>query len=144
MLKDCSYTYTTTQAHQKLTTTRVPTHKTVHNNVYPNHRAPKCFIVYWLLCHKSNQIIFECLSVPFFGPFREDFHQSEDGFSILILTNKIASGKSETGDGNTMPQVFGNRPDKKERTKHNEHVGKQKGANFTIISATLLHKQHVY
>ena len=77
-------------------------------------------------------------------PFREDFHQSEDGFSILILTNKIASGKSETGDGNTMPQVFGNRPDKKERTKHNGHVGKQKGANFTIISATLLHKQHVY
>ena len=84
------------------------------------------------------------MSVPFFGPFQEDFHQSEDGFSILILTNKIASGKSETGDDNTMLQVFGNRPDKKERTKNNEHVGKQKGANFTINPATLLHKQYVY
>ena len=101
-------------------------------------------MVSWFLCHKSNQIIFECLSVPFFGPFWEDFHWSEDGFSILILTNKIASGKSETGDDNTMPQVFGNCPDKKERTKHNGHVGKQKGADFTIMSATLLHKQHVY
>ena len=62
----------------------------------------------------------------------------------MILTNKIASGKSETGDDNTMLQVFGNRPDKKERTKNNEHVGKQKGANFTINPATLLHKQYVY
>ena len=28
--------------------------------------------------------------------------------------------------------------DKKKRTKHNEHVGMQKGANFTIFSTTLL------
>ena len=56
--------------------------------------------------YATNQTrsLFEYFSVPFFGPFREYFHQSEDGFSILILTNKIASGKSET---NTMPQVFG-------------------------------------
>ena len=59
--------------------------------------------------YATNQTrsLFEYLSVPFFGPFWEDFHQIEDGFSILILTNKIASGKSETGDDNTMPQVFG-------------------------------------
>ena len=58
--------------------------------------------------YATNQTrsLFECLSVTFFGPFR----QSEDGFSILILTNKIASGKSETGDDNTMPQVFGAQP----------------------------------
>ena len=141
MLKDCSYTCTTTQAHKKLTTASVPTHKTVHNHVYPNHRDPKCFMVYWFLCHKSTFWTFVC---NFLWSFSRDFHQSEDGFSISILTNKIASGKSETGDDNTTPQVFGNRPDKKERTKHNEHVGKQKGANFTIISATLLHKLHVY
>ena len=101
----------------------------------------------WLIdSHATNQTrsLFECFFVPLFVPFREDYHQSEDGFSTLILTNKIASGKSETGDDNTMPKVFGNRPDKKKRTTHNEHVGKQKGANFTIISATLLHKQHVY
>ena len=54
----------------------------------------------------KTKSLFECLSVTFFGPFR----QSEDGFSILILTNKIASGKSETGDDNTMPQVFGAQP----------------------------------
>ena len=93
----------------------------------------------WFIApYATNQTrsVFECLSVPFFGPFCEGFHQSEDGFSILILTNKIASDKSETGDDNTMPQVFANRPNKKERTKHNEHVGKQKGAR--------LKKQHVY
>ena len=28
--------------------------------------------------------------------------------------------------------------DKKKRTKRNEHVGMQKGANFTIFSTTLL------
>ena len=28
--------------------------------------------------------------------------------------------------------------DKKKRTKRNEHVGMQKGANFTIVSTTLL------
>ena len=28
--------------------------------------------------------------------------------------------------------------DKKKRTKRNEHVGKQKGADFTIVSTTLL------
>ena len=95
MLKYCSYTCTTTQTHKKLTTASVPTHKTVHNNVYPNHRDPKCFMVY-----------FECLSVPFFVPFREDYHQSEDGFSTLILTNKIASGKSETGDDDTAVQCL--------------------------------------
>ena len=57
--------------------------------------------------YATNQTrsLFECLSVPFFGPFGEDFHQSEDGFSTLILTNKIVSDKSETGDDNTMPHV---------------------------------------
>ena len=29
-------------------------------------------------------------------------------------------------------------PDKKERTKRNEHVGMQKDANFTVLSTTLL------
>ena len=29
-------------------------------------------------------------------------------------------------------------PDKKERTKHNEHIGMQKDANFTVLSTTLL------
>ena len=65
---------------------------------------------FWFIdSHATNQTrsLFECLSVPFVVPFREDYHQSEDGFSTLILTNKIASGKSETGDDNTMPQVFG-------------------------------------
>ena len=86
--------------------------------------------------YATNQTrsLFECLSVPFFGPFGEDFHQSEDGFSTLILTNKIVSDKSETGDDNTMPHVLGNRPEKKERTKHNEHIKMQKGANFSISS----------
>ena len=68
---------------------------------------------FWFIdSHATNQTrsLFECLSVPFFVPFREDYHQSEDGFSTLILTNKIASGKSETGDDNTMPQVFGAQP----------------------------------
>ena len=68
---------------------------------------------FWFIdSHAINQTrsLFECLSVPFFVPFREDYHQSEDGFSTLILTNKIASGKSETGDDNTMPQVFGAQP----------------------------------
>ena len=74
------------------------------------------------------------MSAPLFVPFGEDFHQSEDGFSTLILTNKIASGKSETGDDNTMLHVLGNRPEKKERTKHNEHIEMLKGANFTIGS----------
>ena len=74
------------------------------------------------------------MSVPFFGPFGEDFYQSEGGFSILILTNKIASGKSETGDDNTMLHVLGNCPEKEERTKYNEHIEMQKGANFTIGS----------
>ena len=57
--------------------------------------------------YATNQTrsLFECLSVPFFGPFGEDFHQSEDGFSTLILTNKIVSDKSETGDDNTMLHV---------------------------------------
>ena len=31
-----------------------------------------------------------------------------------------------------------NGPDKKERTKHNEHVGMQKHANFTTVSTMLL------
>ena len=95
-------------------------------NVNPNHRDPNA----------TNQTssLFDCLSVPFFGPFGENFHQSEDGFSTLILTNKIVSGKSETGDDNTMPHVLGNRPEKKERTKRNEHIEMQKGANFTINS----------
>ena len=31
-----------------------------------------------------------------------------------------------------MPHVLGNRPEKKERTKGNEHIEMQKGANFTI------------
>ena len=46
-------------------------------------------------------------------------------------------------------------PDKKERTKGKEHVKMQKGANFTVVSASLLiglnikfyaffAKQHVY
>ena len=68
---------------------------------------------FWFIdSHATNQTrsLFECLSVPFVVPFREDYHQSEDGFSTLILTNKIASGKSETGDDNTMPQVFGAQP----------------------------------
>jgi len=30
-----------------------------------------------------------------------------------------------------------NGPDKKERTKRNEHVGMQNGANFTIVSSSL-------
>ena len=29
-------------------------------------------------------------------------------------------------------------PDKKERTKRNEHIGMQKGGNFTIVSTTLV------
>ena len=33
-----------------------------------------------------------------------------------------------------MPHVLGNCPEKKERTKHNEHIERQKGANFTIGS----------
>ena len=48
-----------------------------------------------------------------------------------------------------------NGPDKKERTKRSEHVGMQKGANFTIVSTKVLiglnikfyeifAKQHVY
>ena len=40
-----------------------------------------------------------------------------------------------------IPSVFdelSNGPDKKERTKRNEHVGMQKGALFSIVSTTLL------
>ena len=33
---------------------------------------------------------------------------------------------------------FSNGPDKKERTKRNEHVGMQKDANFTTVSTMLL------
>lgn len=33
-----------------------------------------------------------------------------------------------------MPHVLGNRPEKKERIKHNEHIKMHKGANFTIGS----------
>ena len=64
---------------------------------------------FWFIdSHATNQtrLLFECLSVPFVVPFREDYHQSEDGFSTLILTNKIASGKSETGDDNTAVQCL--------------------------------------
>ena len=64
---------------------------------------------FWFIdSHATNQTrsLFECLSVPFVVPFREDYHQSEDGFSTLILTNKIASGKSETGDDNTAVQCL--------------------------------------
>ena len=60
---------------------------------------------FWLIDSQTRSL-FECLSVPFFVPFREDYHQSEDGFSALILTNKIASGKSETGDDNTAVQCL--------------------------------------
>ena len=34
--------------------------------------------------------------------------------------------------------ALSNDPDKKERTKHDEHVGMQKGANFAVVSTTLL------
>ena len=64
---------------------------------------------FWFIdSNATNQTrsLFECLSVPFFVPFREDYHQSEDGFSTLILTNKIAAGKSETGDDNTAVQCL--------------------------------------
>ena len=33
-----------------------------------------------------------------------------------------------------MPHVLGYCPEKKERTKRNEHIERQKGANFTIGS----------
>ena len=34
--------------------------------------------------------------------------------------------------------LLSNGPGKKERTKRNEHIGMQRGANFTIVSTTLL------
>ena len=37
-----------------------------------------------------------------------------------------------------MTILLSNGPDKKERTKRNEHVGMQKGALFSIVSTTLL------
>ena len=46
----------------------------------------------------------------------------------------LFTGKSKTGDDNTMPHVLGNRPEKKERAKRNEHIEMQKGANFTVGS----------
>ena len=35
-------------------------------------------------------------------------------------------------------KLLSNGPDKKERTKRSEHVGMQKGANFTIVSTIVL------
>ena len=83
-------------AHQKLSTASVP-------QMYMQTTGiPSSF--YGLLipmpqikpCH-----FFKVLSVPFFGRFGEDFHQSEDGFSILILTNKIMVQASQKD--NIMP-----------------------------------------
>ena len=34
--------------------------------------------------------------------------------------------------------LLSNGADKKERTKRNEHIGMQRGVNFTIVSTTLL------
>jgi len=56
---------------------------------------------------------------------------------------------------NKLIHILSNGPDKKERTKRNEHVQMQKGAIFTVVSTTFLiglnikfyeifAKQHVY
>ena len=39
---------------------------------------------------------------------------------------------------NLKTQQISNGPDKKERTKRNEHIGMQKSANFTVFSTTLV------
>ena len=41
----------------------------IHCNVYPNHRDPKCFLVYWFSCHKSNQITFRMFVCTFLCSF---------------------------------------------------------------------------
>ena len=47
--------------------------------------------------------------------------------------------REETNVNRKIVRALSNGPDKKERTKRNEHmIGIQRGGNFTIVSTTLL------